>query len=125
MSSPPFPKLLTLSPLPQILWECLDMLCDQPLHLTATTTTDSTADAACLDVCNHGNTSIKLTFRGALLHPHTRPLPHGPCEWTRTVAASPFDVKLGCMCPDLTPNSRLIYWAGTSALCGALTMAAA
>ena len=42
---------------------------------------------------NHEDASIKLTFQGALLHAQTQPLPHGPCQWTRTVAASPFDVK--------------------------------
>ena len=112
MSSPAalsLPQVVSLPPLPQILWECLDMLCDQPLQvvltsllprttvtlhqLRALSSSDSTADEASLEVNNHDDKSIRLTFKGALIHPQTRPLPHGECQWTRTVAASPFDVR--------------------------------
>jgi hypothetical protein len=68
-----------------------EMLTHQQLRAAASS--ESTADDASLDVNNHDDSSIRLTFKGALLHPQTQPLPHGPCEWTRTVAASPFDVK--------------------------------
>jgi hypothetical protein len=104
-----YQQLLVLQKLHVKLHRSLDMLCDQPLQvvltsllprttvtleqLRALSSSDSTADEASLEVNNHDDKSIRLTFKGALIHPQTRPLPHGECQWTRTVAASPFDVR--------------------------------